>query len=367
MNFANRLLKLSHLLPSLSTDGLLIEHPADLLYLTGLQLSAGKLLVTESSALLVVDGRYLELCQQKSPCPVHKLEEDILQQWIKTNSIDSLAVDGNKMSYQAFSQLQQITSSLKVALLAADSPVQTLRLIKDQDEIETLRQSARLNAEGLAWIIPHIKEGVTEQELALELEFFWKKRGAKTLAFEPIIAFGSNGSMPHYRAGKTSLEFGMPILIDIGVTWQHYQSDMTRVLFFGSPPAEIEAIYKVVEEAKQKALQQCRPGTLIGQLDQAARQHILKQGYGNFFVHSLGHGVGLDTHEPPILRSKGPFTDQPLKSGMVITIEPGIYLPKKGGVRLEDTIVITEEGHENLTAQSLATIGLSSKIIKNLI
>ena len=202
----------------------------------------------------------------------------------------------------------------------------------------------------MSYVLSLLKEEISEAELALELEFFWKKRGAKKLAFDPIIAFGANSSMPHYRAGLAKLQSHTSILIDIGVVLSHYHSDMTRVVHFGTPTSVIEKIYSIVEEAKARALALCCPGTLVGELDRAARDWIASQGYGERFTHSLGHGVGLDIHEPPTIRDSGLYRTLPLQPGMVITIEPGIYLPGIGGVRLEDTVLITENGHENLTA-----------------
>ena len=159
--------------------------------------------------------------------------------------------------------------------------------------------------------------------------------------------------MPHYRAGPAKLKPNTPVLIDIGVVLAHYHSDMTRVAFFGAPPALIQTIYAIVEEAKARALAICRPGVLVGELDRSARDYISSKGYGDFFTHSLGHGIGLDIHEPPIIRDSGLYRTLPLQAGMAITIEPGIYLPGVGGVRLEDTIIITEQGYENLTEQYL--------------
>lgn len=353
MNYVRRLNQLQALLPNISSDAILIEHPTNLLYLTGLDLSAGKLIVTQEEASLIVDGRYFELCQSLSPCPVFLLDEMPLKKWLSSHSsIQILAFESDKTTYQAFLNLQSILGEISPHLILkpVESPIQNLRWTKDEEEIKLLRQAAALAREGFEFVASHLKEGVRERDLAFELEFFWKKRGAKGLSFEPIIAFGANGSMPHYRAGEAILQPGTSVLIDIGVSWKYYHSDMTRVLFFGEPPPVIRTIFAIVQEAKERAQALCKPGTLLGQLDVAARQYITEQGYGPYFTHSLGHGLGLDIHEPPILRSHGPYKDRPLEPGMVITIEPGIYLPQIGGIRLEDTLLITSEGYENLTA-----------------
>jgi Xaa-Pro aminopeptidase len=337
-------------------EALLIEHPIDLLYLTGLELSAGKLLVHSKDCCLFVDGRYFEMCRKNSPCRVAPLDEHSIKNWLSSHALFSLAFDQERTSYQRFLQLQNMASELRNVsqnfyLLPKESPVQALRLIKDADEIVLLREAAQMAYEGYTFVAQNLKEGIMEAELALSLEFFWKKRGAKKLAFEPIIAFGINSSMPHYRAGTTQLKKGMSVLIDIGVVWQHYHSDMTRVLFFeGNSNPIMEQIFKIIQEAQQRALAISKPGTRIGDLDATARDWIHLHGYGPYFTHGLGHGLGLEIHEPPTLRANGAHKEMLLQPGMVITIEPGIYLPDIGGVRLEETVLITSEGHEILTA-----------------
>jgi Xaa-Pro aminopeptidase len=354
MDYSARLERLRILLQSLACDALVIEHPPNLLYLTGLELSTGKLIVTAKDACLIVDGRYYEKSCQQTVYPVLLLKENVLKNWIVDSHIRRLGFDQNQTTYQAFLDLQQLAEKTKTIsytfeIIPLESPVQHLRLIKDSEEIVLLRKAAHLGYQGYECVVSLLREGVTESELAFELEFFWKKRGGSRLAFDSIIAFGSNSSMPHYRAGNTPLSMNTSVLIDIGVVLSHYHSDMTRVVFFGTVSPVMEKIYSIVEEAKAQALALCRPGTRIGELDRAARAWIASKGYGEYFTHSLGHGLGLDIHEPPILRENGAYRDVPLQPGMVITIEPGIYLPEIGGVRLEDSVLITENGYENLT------------------
>ncbi len=357
MNYAMRLERLRRLLCSQPCDALLIEHPTHLFYLTGLELSAGKLLITQQEAYLIVDGRYFERSSQQLLYPVYLLKEDILKECITSGNIHYLGFDKHQTIYQAFLTLNQLATNLKsqsydLEIVPVESLVQQLRLIKDEEEIICLRNAAQLGYQGYEYVVSLLRDGITEAELAFELEFFWKKKGASRLAFDSIIAFGANGSMPHYRAGPTKLQLHTSVLIDIGVVLSHYHSDMTRVVFFGTPSPLIQEIYSIVEEAKNRAFALCRPGTLIGDLDRAAREHIASKGYKEHFTHSLGHGVGLDIHEPPTIRDIGLYSTMPLQTGMVITIEPGIYLPQIGGVRLEDTILITENGYENLTIPS---------------
>ena len=349
MNFKNRLDRLKEKLSTFPADALLIEQPVDLFYLTGLEMSCGQLLVTEEGSLLFADNRYFEVAQRLAPCPVELSDVKPFYNWIsqhKPDAILSLAFDSQSCVYHRYEELQKLVPA---KLVAVNNPVGTLRLIKDKDELDLLRSAAKLGSEGFDYVATLLKEGISEIEIATELEIFWKRKGSKSLAFDPIIAFGANASSPHYRAGETRLKPGMEVLVDIGVNLGHYHSDMTRVLFFKSVDPRIAAIYEIVAEAQQRALKLCKPGITIGELDRAARGYIEEKGYGENFRHGLGHGVGLEIHEAPTIRGSAPFAGVKLEKGMVITIEPGIYLPGVGGVRLEDTVAITDTGYENLT------------------
>lgn len=315
-------------------DALLIEDPIDLFYLTGIELSQGQLVVTKEEATLYVDGRYIEEAGVKSPIPVKE----------ELQLSGRVAFDSSKTSYGRYLELKEMCEPIGV-----DAPVRSLRMIKEPEEVERLKRAAELGVRGYEEILNGLKEGVTEKEMVVELEIFWKRSGGSDAAFSPIIAFGENSSKPHYHASNRRLRSGDVVLIDIGVTLEHYHSDMTRVFFFGMPDPEIEKIYNVVKEAQARAIKACRPGIEVGELDLVARDYITQEGYGGRFIHSLGHGLGLEVHEFPRIHHKGRDRGCKLQPGMVITIEPGIYLPKVGGVRLEDTLLITEEGFCNLT------------------
>lgn len=351
MNYSQRINIAQKNLQNNACDALLIEEPTNLFYLTGQVLSTGTLLILERGSYLIVDNRYFESCQKKAPCNVLQAEKISLWDLLNSQeltSVHALSFDAENTSFKRYEELQKKIGS-KVKLVPLDNPIKDQRMIKDEEEVNILREAAALGSQGFDFICSLLREGIRENEIALELEIFWKRRGSKSLAFDPIIAFGPNSSMPHYRAGHASLHKGMPVLIDIGVNFQHYHSDMTRVVYFGEPDPQIRLIYEIVEKAQKAALELCFPGTSIGKLDETARNLIKSKGFGDFFNHSLGHGVGLEIHEAPALRNKSPCKDRLLKPGMVITIEPGIYLPGLGGVRIEDTILITEDGHENLT------------------
>lgn len=362
MNYQKRLLNLQSELLNKKCDILIIEDVTNIFYMTGLELSTGKLLVDAEKAFLFVDSRYYENCQKHSPFSVILLEGNSLQKWFsERKSLATVGFDSTTTSYNQYLDWKglllevkkQIGASKALKLVALKSPLRPLRIIKDEQEIALLKIAGALGSEGFDFLTNCLTAGVAENELALQLELFWKQKGAKGLAFDPIIAFGANASMPHYRPGGTRLKKGDSVLLDIGVNVQHYHSDMTRVLFFGNPSKKMEEIYLIVREAQKEALKLCAPGTPIKELDKAARSYIEEKGYGKQFTHNLGHGVGLEIHEAPTISQKAPDKAVKLQEGMVITIEPGIYLPDIGGVRLEDTIVITSAGYENLTNRPL--------------
>lgn len=356
MNYNARLQKLRERIATLHCDAILIDNSVDLYYLTGLRLSAGQLLVHARGACLLVDGRYIESCSKKSPVPVLLAEpgKKTLEALLRGDCsfIKTLAFDSDSTTYHQFQLLQTMLSETQ-KLVPTEHLVLELRAVKDQEEIAILRKAADLGSKGYDYVVSLLNTGISEREVANKLEIFWMEQGGEGVAFEPIIAFGPNSSMPHYRAGETKLKKGDPVLIDIGVKYQGYHSDMTRVVFFGEPHPEMRKIYDVVREGQQAALDLCLPGTPVGSLDQAARDLITLRGYGDKFMHGLGHGVGLEIHELPVVKGISPYKQVDLKEGMVITIEPGVYLSGIGGVRLEDTIVITADGYENLTKRSL--------------
>lgn len=348
VNYKRRIEKIQQAVDSQEVEALLIEQKSDLYYLLGLDLSAGSLIITPSEAHLFVDGRYYQACLEKNPCAVTLSTDTALKDYLKLKRITQLAFDAENTSYQRFLKLETIVPTL----VSINGPLKRIRAIKEPCEIALLRAAASLGCCGYDFVVSQLKEGINEIDLARALEIFWLQKGGEGLAFSPIIAFGPNSALPHYRAGNSSLQKKQPVLIDIGVTLQHYHSDMTRVLFFGEPLTQLLEIYEIVQQAQQAALDHCQPGTTTGELDLIARDLISRHGYGAHFTHSLGHGVGLDIHEYPTLRYRPDVEPVLLEAGMVITIEPGIYLPGVGGVRIEDTVVITENGYENLTDRS---------------
>lgn len=353
--FEKRIKAAQKLLEKLTLDALLVDDAVNLFYLTGIQLSAGKLVIHRESAYLLVDGRYIEQCHERAPCDVIlSSERQVVNLLTQKNApfIRTLGFNSSSTTYEAFIDLKTQCETYNIVLTPLSNPLKELRMIKDEDEILELKRACELGSKGYDFVVETLREGITEEEVAKELEIFWLRNGGMGLAFDSIIAFGPNSSMPHYRAGEAVLKKGDMVLIDIGVISNHYHSDMTRVVFCGEPLEKIHEIYDVVKEAQQLAVEACKPGITLGELDAVARNYIDEKGYASRFTHSLGHGIGLEIHEFPIIRNTPPYAELLLKPGMVITIEPGIYLPGLGGIRIEDSILITENGHENLTNRS---------------
>ncbi len=331
-------------------QALLLTDPLDIYYITGIKLSTGVVVIYDENATLFVDKRYFELCQKTSPIPVKSIEEFPITKIFKTSpfdKIEKIAFDSGKTTFNQYQELQRDIPHC--TLIPLNQPIVIIRSIKDSYELDILRRAAQIGCEGYEFVVSLLKENITEIDVATELEIFWKRKGADGLGFDSIIAFGVNSSMPHYRPQLVPLKRNDPVLIDIGVKWQGYHSDMTRMVFFGEPSPKMQEIYEVVLKAQERAVEACAPGKTTGELDKIARDSIKAAGYGDLFTHGLGHGIGLEIHERPVLRSKPPESETILQPGMVITIEPGIYIPGVGGVRIEDSIIVTEEGGEVIT------------------
>jgi Xaa-Pro aminopeptidase len=340
--FKSRLAKFRTHFFKWGVEGFVIENPTDLTYFSGLKLSRGRLLVGPKTATLFVDGRYKEIAKKGSPYPVKDLTENALKEslaklkgTIKFGFDTSLTVAGHRELKKAF---------VKRTFKGIDRPTLAVRMVKDRNELMLLQKSADLLWKGFQHIRKKLKVGVREGELALEFEFYVKKLGAEALSFNPVIAFGENSALPHHHSGPRKLKWGDVVLMDIGVVLNGYASDMTRTVFFGEVPKRIQEIYKLVRKAHQAALNVCRDGAPVALLDTVARERMGKE--EKHFIHALGHGIGLDVHESPRVSVKS--TKEILQEGMVITIEPGIYLPGIGGVRYEDMVVITKTGYRNL-------------------
>lgn len=315
---------------------LYLEEPRDINYLFPISVTAGQALVFSDRYELYLDGRYIEqyrFLPYVKPIPeTHTLPPKV-------------AFDGSHLSFDRYQQLKRLYPNTE--WINESYPLQEIRAIKSDKEKSALRKACKLNSLGYDYLLTLLKEGVEERELAQKLHLFFIENGGERLSFDSIIAFGENSALPHARASQRKLKRGDTVLIDIGVRVDNYHSDMCRTVFFKDAHPEMKKIYEIVKIAQQKALEKVRAGEKTTALDQIARAYIVEKGYGPNFAHSLGHGVGLEIHEYPTLRSKGP--EVILKQDMAITIEPGIYLPGLGGVRIEDMVIVEENGYEDLT------------------
>jgi Xaa-Pro aminopeptidase len=324
-------------------EALLIDCPVDLFYLTGLDLSLGRLVVDAESAILFVDRRYVDVAKKQSHCAVQLSTATSLVDHLRDKQ--RIGLDSSFFTLDSFEVLKKTIPDKQ--WISISSPLKDLRVIKDDEEIKALKRAATVTREGYQEIRRHLKEGISEEELALIFEIFCKRHGASALSFTPIIAFGENSAYPHHRAGKSRLQNNQIVLIDVGAVVDAYRGDMTRTLFFGEPDPKLYHFFLAVQRAQQKAVVAVRPGIEFGQIDRIARESLQKEGVDHLFTHGISHGIGLETHEYPLLRVQGGDSTLVLQPGMVFTIEPGVYLPGLGGVRIEDTVRVTENGVEN--------------------
>ena len=328
------------------SDALWIEDVTDIRYLTGVALSRGLVLRTGRESALFVDGRYIASARAHARCPTFLWERETPWQWLRERGVKTLGFDSAKTTVDQLEALKRQAAGFE--LVGISAPLKKERSLKRPDELALLRRAARLTLEGIEHIRGKLREGITELDIAWEFEVFVRTHGASGLSFEPIIAFGENSAYPHHRAGATKLRRDQLVLMDVGAIVEGYRGDFTRMHRFGQIAPELEHMITLVEDAKTAAEMLIRPGQLVETLDRAARQVFASQDVEALFVHGLGHGVGLETHECPSLKATGPDAKVPLEPGMVITIEPGLYREGFGGVRIEDMVVVTEHGAEKL-------------------
>ena len=321
----------------------------DRLYATGFHTSAGAVLILSDKAYFITDSRYIEAAEKQVEgaevllCTSDNKESAILKRILGENGIDSLAVQEGSLSYADYIRLQE---SLGVTFLPGQKITSSLREIKERYEVEHMIAAQRIAEKALDYVLGLISPGMTELSLAAELEYQMKKNGAEGLAFETICVAGANSSLPHGVPSDYKLQKGDFVTMDFGCKYKGYCSDMTRTVAVGSVSDEMRRVYDTVLAAQEAGEAACHPGVIGKDMDMAARRVIEDAGFGKYFGHGLGHSVGLLIHESP---NANPTGDRPLPVGTVVTNEPGIYLPGKFGVRIEDMLYITEDGCENLT------------------
>ncbi len=331
-------------------DGYLISNSANLLYFLGYQGASLLFVPADGESIVFVYGVNYEQAKAESKnvrVELVKADENLMKKVVdqvaaqKTQKllVDTLSVP----NWQFLTREFQNENMLKIN----NCYIETLRRVKDAYEIELMRKAGELTSKGMKTAYETVRPGIKENYVAAEIEYTMRRNGAGPAAFETIVASGLYSAFPHGGCSDRIIKEGDLVVVDIGATYNFYCSDMTRTIVAGKPTVKQQKIYNVVKEAQEKAFYTIKAGAVIAEVDAAARTVIEAAGYGAYFIHRLGHGVGLEVHEPPSLNSSDKNL---LIAGNVVTNEPGIYLPNYGGVRIEDTVLVKENGSEKLTA-----------------
>ncbi|SHJ71180.1 Xaa-Pro aminopeptidase [Malonomonas rubra DSM 5091] len=349
MQYAARRKKVTELLIEQKLDALLLFGLPMIRYFCGFTGTDGVLLLSQNQSTFLTDSRYQtqsaqEVTAEKKICYSNKLKHIVEE--IRAQGYQRVGFDSASLTVAVFDEIKLISGDT-IEWFPLGEPLRTIRSSKDSDELVPLKQAAQLNQKAFEQVLPSIKPGVSERTIALELECALKKLGGECNAFDFIVASGARGALPHGVASDKLLQAGELVTIDFGTRVDGYHSDETVTLAIGPVDGKLRQIFDIVLKAHDLALAAVQPGIELRDLDAVARDYIRKQGYGDYFGHGLGHGVGLEIHEYPAL---SPRADAQAVEGMVVTIEPGIYIPELGGVRIEDTVVVTADGYEALTS-----------------
>ncbi|MEH7437386.1 Xaa-Pro peptidase family protein [Neobacillus drentensis] len=328
-------------------DGLVITSPFNRRYISNFTGSAGVVLISADKALFITDFRYTE--QASKQCEGFEIikfsgsiPEEVAQQ-AKNLGIQKLGFEEDFLTYSSFKLYEK---EIEAELVPISGVIEKLRLIKTDAEIKILKVAADIADAAFKHILDFIRPGKTELEVSNELEFFMRRAGATSSSFDTIVASGHRSALPHGVASNKVIEAGDVVTLDYGAYYNGYVSDITRTVAVGEPDAKLKEIYEIVFEAQARGMAGIKPGMTGKQADELTRDYITEKGYGEYFGHSTGHGIGLEVHEGPGLSTK---SDIILEPGMVVTCEPGIYIPGLGGVRIEDDTLITATHNEALT------------------
>lgn len=343
-----RLTRLRQLMGERNLQALLVTGGYNRRYMSGFTGSSGALLITADKAVLLSDFRYRSQAPQQAvhyefvehkPKLIETVKE-LLHDW----KVAELGFEQQDVSYGTYAGYAEALPGVK--LVPTGSLIEELRMVKDDAELAVMQEAAELADRTFEHMLGFLKPGLKESDVALELEFYMRRHGATSTSFETIVASGERSALPHGKASDRVLRSGEFVKLDFGAYYKGYCSDITRTVMLGKPTPKHREIYDIVLEAQLHTLDQIRPGMTGQQGDALARDVIAKYGYADFFGHGTGHGLGLEIHEAPRLSVTG---DVVLKPGMTVTVEPGIYLPDFGGVRIEDDIVMTDTGMRRLT------------------
>ena len=353
MTADSRVSRLRERMADLEVDSFLVSSSANRRYLSGFTGSSGNLVITQTEALLVTDFRYLEQAANESPgFTVHRMKGG--EPWFPDLAADlglqRVGFEANDLSVAQYRRLVKTMEESEVDAVVefeeTTGVVEQIRAIKDPQELEFLRRAIQIADDALAAVSSDLQPGMTEKQVSWALHQHMRELGAEGPSFESIVGIGANAALPHHRADDTELKLGEPIVIDMGANYRGYCSDLTRTFLIGESNDKFEHIYGIVLRAQQAAIAAAKPGMTGAELDEIARDVITEAGYGDEFGHGLGHGVGLAVHERPMIV---PTSEDQIENGMLFTIEPGIYIPGWGGVRIEDIVLMDEGGATVLT------------------
>ncbi|MDF2720420.1 MAG: Xaa-Pro dipeptidase [Paenibacillus sp.] len=343
-----RLSRLRALLDTQNLPALLVTGDHNRRYMSGFTGSSGYLLITANEAYLLTDFRYVE--QATSQAKHFKIVEhqskvmNTVKELLQASGIKELGFEQQHLTYASFVSYSQDLAGCQ--LVPSDSLVESLRMVKDEAELAIMREAAELADKTFEHVLATLKPGITENEVSLAIEFFMRQNGASATSFETIVASGERSALPHGKASERVLADGDYVTMDFGAYYKGYCSDITRTVMIGKPSDKHRDIYNIVLEAQMNALEHMKPGMTGKEADALARSVIAKYGYGPNFGHSTGHGLGMEVHEAPRVSA---LSETVLVPGMTVTVEPGIYVPGFGGVRIEDDVVVTETGVKRLT------------------
>lgn len=342
-----RIEKLRAAMKEAAIDAFLVTSPYNLRYLTNFTGTTGLAVITLTKAFFVTDFRYTEQATaQAQGFEIVTNKGPIFDEVARLSTTEAIKALGFEENFVSFADYETLEDLLESALVPISGMIETLREVKDETEIELIQKACAIADQGIANTLKTIRPGMTEIEVANQLDFFMRSLGATSVSFETIVASGVRSAMPHGVASPKVIEQGDLITIDFGCYYEGYVSDVTRTFSIGDPGEKLKEIYQIVLEANQKVIEAAKPGMTGIALDAIARDHIASYGYGEAFGHSTGHGIGLEIHEGPNVSFRA---DKAFVPGNVITNEPGIYLPGIGGVRIEDDLLITATGNKVLT------------------
>ena len=349
--FEQRRRNVAAALTTAKADALLVSSPASVRYLTDYIGSNGLLWIAGDEEIFFTDPRYAIEASHKVTCNIQVCKKPLIEEAAALLKKKKWKRIGFESAWLNVAQYDKLKDSLGLgkSLQPTSGIVEGIRAVKSQSEVAKIRRSVVLNSEAFARTLRRIRVGLKEQEVAAELDFQMRVLGAEKPAFDTIVASGPRTALPHAHPSVHRLAGNELLLIDMGATLEGYTSDMTRVLYLGSPPRPVKQMYKAVLEAQMAAIREVRSDVSVAKVDGAARNVLKQHGLDKAFVHSTGHGLGLEIHETPRIAQK---EKTKLKAGMVITIEPGVYIEGVGGIRIEDTVLVTENGCQIMTPTS---------------